>query len=63
MPRRYLRIGRVLHEDDDLVTLEVVKNEDRQLRVEDGDRYLTLVFLRQERQGAAMTFWLPWEQR
>jgi hypothetical protein len=62
MPGRYLRIARVLHQDDDLVTLEVVKNERRQLRIEDGDQFWTLVFLRQER-GAAMTFWLPWEHR
>ena len=35
------RVGRVLHEDDDFLTLEVAKNPDRELRLEEGDRFLT----------------------
>lgn len=57
------RVGRVLHEDDELITLEVAKNRDRELHVEGNDRFLTLLFVK-----AAPTVhdpnhvkaWLPW---
>jgi hypothetical protein len=59
-----IRVGRVLHEDDAFLTIEVAKSDDRPLNVEDGDRYLTLLFVR----GAPthvdprrMVAWLPWE--
>jgi hypothetical protein len=58
-----IRVGRVLHEDDDFLTIEVAKNEHRELRVEEGDRFLTLMFVHQppgSRPGA-LTAWLPWE--
>jgi hypothetical protein len=58
-----LRVGRVLHEDDDFVTLEVVKDEQRQLQVEDGDRYLTLVFVKHSPTASdpgRLKAWLPW---
>jgi hypothetical protein len=35
----HLRVGRVLHEDDDLMTIEVAKNEHRELRIENGDQF------------------------
>ena len=47
-----VQLARVLHEDDDLMTLEVIKNRHRELRLEDGDRFLTLVF----------THGVPWER-
>lgn len=37
-------LARVLYEDDDLVTLEVIKNEDRTLNLENGDKFVTLTF-------------------
>jgi hypothetical protein len=54
-----LCVGRVLHEDDDFMTIEVVKNEERPLNIESGDRYLTLLFVRQV-DGAGQV-WKPWK--
>lgn len=61
-----MRVGRVLHEDGDFVTLEVAKSDQRQLRVEEGDRYLTLVFVKHQPSAtdqARMVAWLPWEAK
>jgi len=55
-----LRVARVLHEDDAMVTLEVVKDPDRKMRIEDGDRFWTLLFVRSVGDGH-MEAWLPWE--
>jgi hypothetical protein len=60
-----IRVGRVLHEDDAFVTLEVAKDDNRPLRVEDGDRYLTLLFVRSKPTHAdphRAVAWLPWEE-
>jgi hypothetical protein len=38
-----IRVGRVLHEDDEFVMIEVAKNMLRPVQVEEGDRFLTLV--------------------
>lgn len=56
------RVGRVLHEDGDFLTLEVAKNPDRELRLEEGDHFLTLLFV-QKRPGGRpgdVRAWLPW---
>lgn len=45
-------LARVLHQDDDLMTLEVIKNDARVLRLEDGDQFVTILF----------TAGKPWEQ-
>lgn len=37
-------LARVLHEDESLMTLEVIKNEQKKLQLLDGDRFLTLIF-------------------
>lgn len=61
-----IRVGRVLHEDDAFITLEVAKDEDRPLRVEDGDRYLTLLFVRNKPTHAdphRAVAWLPWKDQ
>ena len=61
-----MRVGRVLHEDDAFVTLEVAKSDRRELRLEDGDRFLTLVFVKHSPSAAdqaRMVAWLPWEER
>jgi len=59
-----IRVGRVLHEDDAFLTIEVAKRDDRPLQVEDGDRYLTLLFIRSAPTRAdprRAVAWLPWE--
>lgn len=61
-----MRVGRVLHEDDDFVTLEVAKSDRRELRVEDGDRYLTLVFVKASPSAVdpgRVVAWPPWGDR
>jgi hypothetical protein len=59
-----MRVGRVLHEDDAFVTLEVAKHDDRQLRVEGGDQFLTLLFIHQADtpHGPRAEAWLPWKE-
>lgn len=64
VPGHLMRVGRVLHEDADFVTLEVAKSDQRQLRVEGGDRFLTLLFVHQADtlHGPRAQAWLPWEK-
>lgn len=52
-------IGRVLHEDDKFITLEVIKDEKRHLRLEDGDKFLSLLFVHQV--DGKVAVWKPWE--
>jgi hypothetical protein len=37
-------VVRVLHEDADFMTLEIAKDENRELRLEEGDRFYTVIF-------------------
>lgn len=55
-----IRVGRVLHEDDDFITVEVAKNLSRSVNLNDGDRFLTLTFVHQV--GGGVAPWVPWEQ-
>ena len=55
-----VRIGRVLHEDDKFVTLEIAKSLETPLNIEDGDQLLTLAFLKGEE--GQMVPWVPWEE-
>ena len=52
-------VGRVLHEDDGFVTLEVAKDMSRTLQLEDGDRFLTVLFVHNTPTGVKA--WKPWE--
>jgi hypothetical protein len=65
VPGNLMRVGRVLHEDDAFVTIEVAKSDQRQLRVEGGDQFLTLIFVHaaQTPAGPRTEAWLPWEGR
>lgn len=54
-----LRVARVLHQDERFLTLEVAKQDDWPLQIQDGDEFLTLLFVKQ-RDGAVHA-WLPWE--
>jgi hypothetical protein len=60
-----LRVGRILHEDDAFLTLEVAKSDERELRIENGDQFLTLMFVRAAPTHAdprRAEAWLPWEK-
>lgn len=62
----HIKVGRVLHEDDAFLTIEVAKDDNRTLRVEQGDRYLTLVFVRNaptHGNPQRAVAWLPWEDQ
>lgn len=56
-----LRVGRILHEDDDLITIEVGKRDDvtYTLDPDTPDRFLTLLFVRNTPEGVRV--WTPWE--
>lgn len=58
------RVGRVLHEDDAFMTIEVAKDQSRELRLQEGDRFLTLMFVRKgssSSRHAEVQAWVPWE--
>lgn len=61
IPSKHVRIGRVLHEDPNFLTVEVPKDLERELRLEEGDRFLTIIFARTEDNGKLRT-WVPWEE-
>ena len=39
-----IMVGRVVNEDDNFMLLEVCKDENRQLRLEEGDKFYTIIF-------------------
>jgi len=41
-------LARVLHEDDELQTLEVYKSDDRTLTLNEGDRFVTILYTQPE---------------
>ncbi len=57
----HIRVARVLAQDDKFMTLEVLKTDDEPVHVHEGDEFLTLIFVRQERGGVES--WMPWEAR
>lgn len=60
-----LKVGRVLHEDDDFVTLEIGKHDDVTFHLQQddegetvgGDKFLTVVFVHNDGSGKAV----PWD--
>lgn len=61
IPLSELKIARVLHQDDSFITLEICKNEHRQLKIEDGDEFLSLIFVRHDPSDNTMEVWTPWK--
>lgn len=61
-------VGRVLHEDDSFITMEIGKSDDVEFTLQKneegetvgGDRFLTVMFIRMENDGAEV--WKPWEE-
>lgn len=64
VPGHLMRVGRILHEDDGFLTIEVAKSDQWRLSVESGDRFLTLLFVHQADtpHGPRAEAWLPWEK-
>lgn len=54
----HITIGRVVSQDDDFVMLEVPKSITEELHIEQGDEFLTVIFVR-NRNGAVES-WNPW---
>lgn len=59
---KHLQIGRVLYEDDDFVTLEIPKDKTRKLKIEDGDKFLSVVFVKHDTSDNSVVIWTPWEE-
>lgn len=59
-----LRLARVLHEDSGFITLEVAKSIDAPLQVNDGDRFLTVLFIRAHPNDPThpVEVVIPWEE-
>lgn len=65
--RDMIFVGRVLHEDDSFITMEIGKSDDVEFTLQKdedgetvgGDRFLTVMFIKMEEDGAE--FWKPWE--
>lgn len=54
-----IKQSRVLFEDADFVTLEICKDPDRELSLDDKDQFLTVVFVKPLKDG--LEVWNPWE--
>lgn len=52
-------VARILSEDEDFLTIEIMKDENNTFTLRDGDRFLTLMFVRQE--GGDLKAFKPWE--
>lgn len=63
VPISALQLARILTQDDDFIVLEICKDPERELNLENGDHFLSLVFLHQvtdEEGNKKMRFWIPW---
>jgi hypothetical protein len=56
--KEQLRVGQVLEEDDEFVTLKVAKGDQAKYEVEDGDKFWTLLFVQPD--GDDMKAEFPW---
>lgn len=59
--KKLIKPARVLHEDDDFLTLEVGKHDDVSFTLDEegGNSFLTLIFVHADGEGA-MEVWEPW---
>ena len=57
---KFMKLMRVLHEDDDFVTFEMAKRDDIQLRIEEGDQFFTVTFVHQV--AGETEVWDPWDR-
>jgi hypothetical protein len=54
-------VARLLHQDDKFVTVEIAKSDQTPLRVEEGDQFFTMCFVRGEKREdySVMVPWNP----
>lgn len=58
IPSDLIRVAKVVGESDEGLTLFIPKDMTGTFHIEDGDRFLTVLFVRQ--QGSGVVPWLPW---
>jgi hypothetical protein len=56
-------VARVLFEDDDMMTLEIAKDPERVLQLDDGDRFFTMIFVQFNDPKTTAAFEKPWEMK
>lgn len=57
-----VRVARILTEDEDFITIEVMKNMDDSWSIQEGDKFLTVLFITNEgMRGNNVKAWLPWK--
>jgi hypothetical protein len=56
----HLKVGCVLEENDDFITLKVIKDHNRDFQVEPTDQFLTLNFVHLVQDS--LEAWTPWEE-
>ena len=61
IPSREIKIAKVVGENENGLTLFVPKNEEGSFHIEDGDKFLTLLFIRHDESDNSMEVWTPWE--
>ena len=61
IPRDHVRIAKVVGENEEGLTLFIPKDMDGNFHIEDGDKFLTLIFAKTNG-GAGLMTWVPWEE-
>lgn len=67
IPTSDLKVGRVTHEDDDFITLEIAKHDQVKWTVEplpgeENQRFFTIMFVHKSDSDDGIEIWTPWEQ-
>jgi len=70
VPRAHILPCRVLHQDDDFITLEVAKHDqvtfhlqqDAEGNTVGGDQFHTMMFVHRDPRTQRFTSWLPWRR-
>lgn len=62
IPFSHIRVARVVGENEDGLTLFVPKDENGEFHLEGGEKFLTMIFTRQDPAGRGAVTWIPWEE-
>lgn len=62
IPLSELKIAKVIGENEDGLTLFVPKDEHGTFHLTEGDKFLTMLFLRHDPSDNSMEIWTPWEE-
>lgn len=56
-----IRMARVLYEDEKFMTIEIAKDLQTEVQLNQGDRFYSMVFIR-SMGDEKMESWLPWDE-